>query len=89
MAEIKLKKKLIYSGEVFASLMGRGWGCTEISNFLREFREVDAVEVVRCKDCKHFVAPQGVPCCDNFYGLGFPNASGNDFCSYGERNKDG
>ena len=46
---------------------------------------VDAVEVVRCKDCKHFVAPQGVPCCDNFYGLGFPNASGNDFCSYGER----
>ena len=41
--------------------------------------------VVRCKDCKHFVAPQGVPCCDNFYGLGFPNANGNDFCSYGER----
>lgn len=45
----------------------------------------DVVPVVRCKDCKHFVAPQGVPCCDNFYGLGFPNASGNDFCLYGER----
>lgn len=42
-------------------------------------------ELVRCKDCKHFVAPQGVLCCDNFYGLCFPNASGNDFCSYGER----
>ena len=50
---------------------------------------VDAVEVVRCKDCKHFVAPQGVPCCGNFYGLGFPNASGNDFCSYGERKDNG
>jgi hypothetical protein len=48
----------------------------------------DAVKVVRCKDCKHFVVPQGVPCCDNFYGLGFPNANGNDFCSYGERRID-
>ena len=48
----------------------------------------DVVPVVRCKDCKHFVAPQGVPCCDNFYWLGFPNASGNDFCSYGERKDD-
>ena len=46
---------------------------------------VDAVEVVRCKDCKHFVSPQGWPCCDEFLGLGFPNPSGDDFCSYGER----
>lgn len=46
---------------------------------------VDAIEVVRCKDCKHFVSPQGVPCCDEFMGLGFPNPSGDDFCSYGER----
>lgn len=46
---------------------------------------VDAVEVVRCKDCKHFVTLQGVPCCDNFFGLGFPHPSGDDFCSYGER----
>lgn len=50
---------------------------------------VDAVEVVRCKDCKHFVTPQGVPCCDNFFGLGFPHPSGDDFCSYGERKEDG
>ena len=50
---------------------------------------VDAVEVVRCKDCKRFVSPQGVPCCDNFYGLGFPAHSGDDFCSYGERRNDG
>jgi hypothetical protein len=46
---------------------------------------VEAEEVVRCKKCKHFVAPQGVPCCSNFFGLGFPHPSGNDFCSYGER----
>lgn len=46
MPEIKLQKRIIYSGEVFASLMSRGWGCTEASNFLRELREADAVEVV-------------------------------------------
>ncbi|MBQ3215779.1 MAG: hypothetical protein IJB11_06660 [Oscillospiraceae bacterium] len=55
---------------------------------IKEQPTVDAVEVVRCKDCKHFVSPQGVPCCDNFYGLGFPAHSGDDFCSYGERRID-
>lgn len=45
----------------------------------------DWMPVVRCKDCKHFVSPQGVPCCDEFMGLGFPNADGSDFCSYGEK----
>ena len=42
-------------------------------------------ETVLCKDCKHFVTPQGLPCCDNYFGLGFPHPSGYDFCSYGER----
>lgn len=45
----------------------------------------EVAEVVRCKDCRHFVTPQGVPCCDNFFGLGFPHPSGDDFCAYGER----
>ncbi|MBQ2785847.1 MAG: hypothetical protein IJF02_05040 [Oscillospiraceae bacterium] len=44
-----------------------------------------AVEVVRCKDCKHYVAPQGTYVCDCFEGLNF--ATDNDFCSYGERRK--
>jgi hypothetical protein len=59
-----------------------------VRNVLDSTPTVDAVEVVRCKDCKHFVAPQGVPVCDCFYGLGFPKESGNDFCSYGERRTD-
>jgi len=46
MAEIKLRRKIIYSGEVFASLMDRGWSMTEAGNFLRNIREADAVEVV-------------------------------------------
>ena len=59
-----------------------------IINAIDAVPTVDAVEVVRCRDCKHFVAPQGVPVCGCFYGLGFPNKSGDDFCSYGERRAD-
>lgn len=52
---------------------------------LREAPTVDAVEVVRCRDCKHLMF-------SDFYGeckrgnLGIVNPD--DFCSYGER-KDG
>ena len=47
---------------------------------------VDAVQVVRCKDCKHWKA---VDCCSFFtckYDIlnGFVN-KGYGFCSYGER----
>ena len=52
-------------------------------NVLRDTPSVDAVEVVRCKDCKHkhlesmvWVCPFGLP--------GSPDS----YCSYGER-KDG
>lgn len=37
---------------------------------------IDAVEVVRCKDCKYFDGE----CCDRHDG---------DFCSFGERKNDG
>ena len=53
---------------------------------------VDAVEVVRCKDCKHRVVGFGgddFVCGNPYYGM----ASGvelrdDDFCSYGERRTD-
>ena len=61
----------------------------DVVRYLGTLPTVDAVEVVRCKDCRHFATPQGVPCCDNFFGLGFPRPSGDDFCSYGERRTDG
>ena len=53
---------------------------------LREAPTVDAVEVVRCKDCKYGdwdSKPDDAMVCmrtkDGFW------RSGNDFCSYGER----
>lgn len=44
---------------------------------------VDAVEVVRCKDCKSYYTDEcGVMCLKS---KGLMNISEDDFCSYGER----
>ena len=56
-------------------------------------RTVDAVEVVRCKDCKHFyhsVSSDRDGRCVQFgtYDTD-PSVYLNDFCSYGERRNDG
>ena len=45
---------------------------------------VDAVEVIRCRDCKHHHYQNGIPYCDKYY-WGWKD---DDFCSYGVR-KDG
>ena len=43
---------------------------------------VDAVEVVRCKDCKHWTMGY----CNNFAYYDYePTTNEDDFCSYGER----
>lgn len=57
----------------------------------------DVVEVVRCKDCKHAHAVDGVEpmyACTNpeVYGIGSRGAMvchGMEFCSYGERRGEG
>ena len=54
---------------------------------------VDAVEVVRCKDCIHYDNSEGICWChlnSKFYPGGFDWHSFPEygFCSYGERKKD-
>ena len=49
---------------------------------------VDAVEVVRCKDCKHFVQNEPYDPCECMkwtvkWGVAYVNPD--DFCSYGKR----
>lgn len=44
---------------------------------------VDAVPVVRCKDCKYY-KPDEYECGCDFAG-GLPYVKAGDFCSYGER----
>lgn len=45
---------------------------------------IDAVEVVRCKDCEHWREEDDIGYCENPYGLD-NYARPYDFCSYGER----
>lgn len=54
---------------------GLAWSCRIID----EAPAVDAVEVVRCKDCKHWAH-------GDCYRLELSRP--NDFCSYGERRED-
>lgn len=46
---------------------------------------VDAVPVVRCKDCKYY-KPDEYECGCDFAG-GLPYVKAGDFCSYGKRRK--
>lgn len=71
----------------------RAYGLTgviseKIKKAIKESEAADVVEVVRCKDCKHYHNTQ---CFHPSYGddcaINTERAE-NDFCSYGER-KDG
>ena len=60
--------------------------------YLANAPTVDAVEVVRCKDCKscaihhnHITLRYQLFCT---HGKGYPEVSADDFCSYGERKDD-
>ena len=65
-----------------------------VRNFLAKLPKVDAVEVVRCKDCKHWKCIDGLNPhweCQIFCGLhdyGYLTGA-DDFCSYGERKDNG
>ena len=51
---------------------------------LRYVPTVDAVEVLRCKDCKFYNANCPYPVCD-YHEI---NVKETDFCSWGERRED-
>ena len=61
-----------------------------VLNKLKNTPTVDAVEVVRCKDCKHFDEHTG-KCylfCDSEYIVEL-EVDSDHFCSYGERKDNG
>ena len=63
-----------------------GYSHKLICEVLEETPTVDAVPVVRCKDCKYY-KPDEYECGCDFAG-GLPYVKAGDFCSYGERNED-
>lgn len=78
--EYKKTKELIDSGETHLDNLAEGF--TEAAHIIKYIATtVDAVPVVRCKDCKHEFGGSCIIC-------GFQKRKSEDFCSYGER-KDG
>lgn len=70
--------------------LGDFYGCADVvlTDDVKAAPVVDAVEVVRCKDCKHYrtYSTFVVDCCRG-HGMTYVNA--NDFCNYGERKENG
>ena len=67
------------------TLFSMGWN-EAIEAVIRNAPTVDAVEVVRCKDCKHYWLPQGFCTHDRHeYQTQAVWQEDDDFCSYGER----
>ena len=65
-----------------------------ILDFLRECSTVDAVEVVRCKDCCHYRKAtdwdgNSYYACHKRAAVLIMETKADDFCSYGERRTDG
>ena len=82
--EYKKTRKLIESGETHLDNLAEGF--TEADMVLRKMLNVDAVEVVRCKDCFYWGQRFGEDetfCThrDGLANFAYPD----DFCSYGER----
>ena len=83
-----LKKELAISGSCNNCAYWSIFGCLEdiraadVCYYIREAPDVDAVKVVRCKDCKYWEKPYGWNgWCDEH---GIP-AEEDDFCSWAER----
>ena len=79
------EKRLIDAIELanFFGFMRKMWSGSEIMNVIHEAETVDAVEVVRCKDCRRCgVYTSGNLYCTHPNGLADPKPD--DFCSYGE-----
>lgn len=60
-------------------------GIESVLEYAEQLPAVDAVPVVRCKDCRYF-STANIPSCTSPYGIIDPEPD--DFCSYGERRDD-
>ena len=54
-------------------------------NWLNHAPTVDAVPVIRCKDCKHWACDDSESYCDE---LGIFNTDMNSYCSYARRKEE-
>lgn len=85
-AEYKQTMKLIWEGEKHLDTLAEGFAeATHIAKYIAT--TVDAVPVVRCKDCKYYhMFEEGFRDCRHTGGLDEVNPD--DFCSRGKRKDD-
>ena len=76
------REALLSYADLWASC-GEHYTAEDVIMMIKTAPTVDAVPVVRCKDCTHCVMYRGVPFCNKWRT--FPDIELNDFCSYGER----
>ena len=79
-ANALLRHKRKMSGAEFG---GEFWDEAVLASDIKSAPTVDAVPVVRCKDCKWLYSEMGNYCCRSHRGL--VRICENSFCSYGER----
>lgn len=80
--EYEETKELIHNGETQLDSLAEGF--TEAYHIIKYVvPTVDAVEVVRCRDCKHYKPDEYEFGCGCDGGL--PYVKADDYCSYGER----
>lgn len=81
--KLSSRKRLI-DADVFLEKMKRTSRYFDVVFDVEEMPTVDAVEVVRCRECKH-CDPENQHC-DHHMGTAAPlRRKPDDFCSYGER----
>lgn len=93
-AEFKETRKLILAGETHLDNLAEGFA--EADRVIWQMPTVDAVPVVRCKDCKYYRVSAMLAPNKFCFRLKHPvegrpigyNFAPDDFCSYGERRDD-
>ena len=84
---MRLTKKY-YDGFNVVDILFKNLEAKKMLKVLEAFAEsdgVDAVEVVRCKDCKHWQCDDSESYCDE---LGIFNTDMNSYCSYAKRKEE-
>lgn len=82
-------KKKYYDGftvhDILSKHLDDGHKILELLTAFADADGVDAVEVVRCKDCKHWACDDSESYCDE---LGIFNTDMNSYCSYAKRKEE-
>ena len=82
-------KKKYYDGftvhDILSKHLDDGHKILELLTAFADADGVDAVEVIRCKDCKHWACDDSESYCDE---LGIFNTDMNSYCSYAKRKEE-